>query len=65
MFAGWSDGDKNPIRIVNINDDKSYRADFKPTGTANVQANAPLNIFPNPVKDELTIGGCLESHELH
>jgi len=66
IFVGWDDGNVENPRVVSITSDKTFNANFaqceeckkcddNPTSTKEMQAVAPMKIFPNPVTNILTV----------
>jgi hypothetical protein len=58
VFTGWNDGNLDNPRQVNVAGDVTYTAQFAvctSAGVENVQANAPLRIFPNPTNSTLNV----------
>ena len=58
VFLGWNDGNLEPMRIVNITDNKTYTANFavsSSSGTEEVRAATNISVYPNPTKDRVTV----------
>jgi len=58
VFLGWDDGNLEPMRIVDITDNKTYTAkfaDISSLGTEEVQATTNISVYPNPAKDKVTV----------
>lgn len=55
-FYGWSDGILDPLRIVDITENKTYIAKFVyvPDGIMEMKT-VEFSVFPNPSKDKVTV----------
>jgi hypothetical protein len=58
VFTGWSDGNTDNPRTVNVTVDITYTANFatcENTGVKSVQAASPLKVYPNPTNNTLNV----------
>ena len=55
VFTGWDDGNLEPMRIVNITDNKTYTAQFSTLGVKEVQNTSSISVYPNPTTGQITI----------
>ncbi|MDR0507416.1 MAG: leucine-rich repeat domain-containing protein [Dysgonamonadaceae bacterium] len=58
VFLGWSDGNLEPVRIVDVTANASYTARFADcsgSGIESVQADASLRVYPNPASAVVSV----------
>jgi hypothetical protein len=58
VFLGWNDGNLDNPRIVNVQSDVTFTANFAAcsgAGVAELRSAPAFQVFPNPAKDNLTV----------
>ena len=57
VFLGWNDGNLEPMRIVDITDNKTYTAQFETcsNGVGEMKTTPSISVYPNPTNGQLII----------